>query len=118
MLIFCEWGGYFHKDIIFRKGTFFDIEEDEISALIMVNFITNISPESLKGYLDAVRKKNKVDVVVFDTYEKDPSIRAYHFVHDGNFILPGFRLLHKSKGFSTASGAVRYVEYWISEDDV
>lgn len=101
-----------HPNVKFYKGTFENINCQNISCLIMVNFIHVISPDKLKKDIGQVLNKSKVEMFVFDTF-RDNKGTEYVYSHDGNYLFDGkYKLIKRSRGFMAAHGAKRYIEYW------
>lgn len=101
-----------HPFVKFYKGSFDSVSVGKIDCLIMVNFIHQISEDILADRVQALLKKSQVELVVFDTFENNQGTE-YLYSHRGEYLLQGkYRLLRRSRGFSAAHGARRYIEYW------
>lgn len=105
-------GAFLCPKVIFRKGSFADIDCGDINCLIMLNFIHMISYEKLKKEMDTVLEKNRVKLFVLDTFTNNEGTE-YVYSHNGENLFGGrYKLARRSNGIPCAHGAKRYIEYW------
>lgn len=101
-----------HPFVTFVKGTFHTISVGQVDCLIMVNFIHRIPEERLRREMRSFLSRNKVDLIVLDTFKRNDNTE-YLYSHNGEYLFEGnYRLAKRSKSFSVAHGAKRYIEYW------
>lgn len=111
-------GTILNPKVKFRKGTFDNIDCGDINCLIMLNFIHMIPYDKLKRGIDIILKKNRVKMFVLDTFT-DNKGTEYVYSHDGDYLFGGrYKLVRRSDSFPCASGAKRYIEYWICKEKV
>lgn len=86
-----------HPRTAFRVGTFDEIRNKKISALIALNFMHQINGETCCQYFGQLLQHNKVERIVIDSVQSPP----YRYAHDYEafFRKWGFALEYKSKGY-------------------
>lgn len=103
-----------YRNIKFKQGSFADVELNQVGVLIMVNFIHNISPETLRDLLDEFLSNNATRVIVFDSVVNSDNSK-YKYTHTAALLKnQSYRLLRKTKEYEVALGAIRHIEYWIN----
>lgn len=107
-----------HPSITFLQGSFDRCRNKDGVCLIMINFIHRIPKEELKEEMKSLLLANKVDLVVIDTFSRNENTE-YLYSHCGEELFDGkYRRIRKSKAFSAAHGAKRYIEYWERIDKI
>lgn len=103
---------FLHPSITFQRGTFDSCVNRDGVCLIMVNFIHMIPKEELKEKIECLLLSNRVDLIVFDTFSRNKNTE-YLYSHCGEELFDGkYRCIKKSKAFTAAHRAKRYIEYW------
>lgn len=101
-----------HPSITFQQGSFNSCVNRDRVCLIMINFIHMIPKEELKEEIRSLLLTNRVELVVFDTFQRNRNTE-YLYSHCGEELLgEKYRRIRKSKAFAAAHGAKRYIEYW------
>ena len=107
----------FHTNTTFYVGSFPDVHIGEIEAIIMVNFIHEISPEKLKKLIEKMIENNKIRIFIIDILKHNVH-SCYKYCHDGSYLLggKGYQLIFSSREYKAADSALRHVEYWCRPD--
>jgi SAM-dependent methyltransferase len=77
------------KNIIFKKGSLDDIEEDSFDCLLLFNWIHNLSEIELEKSLN--KYYSKLNFLVLDQIQKDTKGYLYH--HTFDFLNSNFNLI-------------------------
>lgn len=102
---------WMYPKVMFVNGSFLNVDVEKIDCLIIINFIHTIKPEKLKAELDNIIEK-RVKLILLDTFKNNKNTE-YTYSHDGDYLFDKkYKMIKKSQGFKTSSGARRYIEYW------
>ncbi|MFK7696940.1 class I SAM-dependent methyltransferase [Paenibacillus sp. HJGM_3] len=81
--------------VVYRLGTFEDIQNLDIEYLIAVNFTQSIDSQSLRDSFAKICNNNNINNIIVD------DVPNYKFIHDFDTILPStFKLTYTSKPYN------------------